>query len=277
MQLAQYLQRIGFDGRATADIQTLRRLHRLHLEAISYENLDVQLGRPLGFDLPAIFHKLVLSGVRGGWCYEMNSLFAWALEEIGFAVTRLACGVERELSGDRTIGRHMALCVDLQQPYLVDVGFGDGLIEPVPIVAGPIRQEFLEFRLEDLGAGWWRFHNHPHAGAASFDFQCRPAVPGILAEQCRWLQTAPESSFVLNAICQRFAGGTLFVLRGCVLRIITAGEVVETALDSAAEYRRVLDSIFGIEAPDIARLWDKVIARHAQWRSVRSAMDMPGA
>lgn len=277
MQLAQYLQRIRFEGRATADLHTLCRLHRLHLEAIAYENLDVQLGCLVGFDLRAIFDKLVMSGSRGGWCFEMNSLFAWALEEIGFTVTQLACGVEREQLGDCAIGGHMALCVDLDQPYLVDVGFGDGLIEPIPIIAGPIRQEFLQFRLDDLGAGWWRFHNHPRAGAASFDFQCRPAAPGVLAAQCRWLQSSPESRFVKNAVCQKFVGGKLFALRDCCLRRVGVGQVVETVIDSVAEYRRVLASIFGIEVPNIASLWEKVNTRHVQWQSARSANVTSGA
>lgn len=237
----------------------------------------MQLGRPLGFDLHTIFDKLVLSGVRGGWCYEMNTLFAWVLEQIGFSVTRLACGVGRELAAHGPIGDHMALCVDLERPYLVDVGFGDGLLEPVPIIAGPLQQEFLEFRLEDLGLGWWRFHNHPRGGAASFHFECRPAAPEVLAERCRWLQTAPESGFVSNAVCQKFAGGKLFVLRGAVLKIIGERDVEQTVLNSAAEYRSALHSRFGIEVPDVAALWEKVSARHAQWQAARAARDTPAA
>jgi N-hydroxyarylamine O-acetyltransferase len=105
--LAAYLHRIGFTGAARADWPTLQRLHRLHLAAIPYENLDVQLQRRVGFDLDAIHRKLVLER-RGGWCYEMNGLFAWALEQIGFRITRLAGGVGREQAGDRSIGTHLA-------------------------------------------------------------------------------------------------------------------------------------------------------------------------
>src|SRR5262245_51810376 len=163
MNLSDYLARIGYQGTPRADLATLAQLQRLHLAAIPYENLDVQLGRRVGFDMATIFHKLVRSR-RGGWCYEMNGLFAWALAEIGFRFTRLGAAALRAQLGDDMIGNHLALCVDLGRPYLADVGFGDALIEPVPIVAGPIRQDFLDFRLEALDASWWRLHNHPEGG-----------------------------------------------------------------------------------------------------------------
>src|SRR5262245_18666189 len=99
MDLQAYFARIGFTVEARVDLDTLTRLHRRHLECISYENFDVLLRRPLDLDPARIFNKLVMKR-RGGWCYEMNGLFAWALEEIGFKVTRLAGAVLRERFGD---------------------------------------------------------------------------------------------------------------------------------------------------------------------------------
>jgi len=46
MRLAAFLRRIGFEGEARPDLATLKAVHRAHLLAIPYENLDVQLGRP---------------------------------------------------------------------------------------------------------------------------------------------------------------------------------------------------------------------------------------
>jgi N-hydroxyarylamine O-acetyltransferase len=273
MQLDRYLQRIGFVGRARPDLPTLRQLHRLHLQAIPYENLDVQLGRRVGFDLSDIFDKLVLAR-RGGWCYEMNGLLAWALEQIGFRVTRLAGGVLRDRMGDEVVGSHLALCVHLDQLYLADVGFGDALIEPIPVVVGTVRQAFLEFRLEQLDTEWWRFHNHPLGGAASFDFQLREADPQALARRCEWLQTAPESNFVQNAVCQRFTADALIVLRGRVLKTIRAAGVETNVLESVAQYRTALAESFGIELADVAPLWKKVDARHAQWLADRQRQQL---
>jgi N-hydroxyarylamine O-acetyltransferase len=259
--LASYLQRIGFAGDARPDLSTLRRIHRLHLAAIPYENLDVQLGHRVGFDLAAIHRKLVLNR-RGGWCYEMNGIMAWALEQIGFRVTRLAGAVIRDTVGESSIGSHLALCVHLDEPYLADVGFGDGLIEPTPISVGAFRQDVFDFRLERIDESWWRFHNQPHGGAPRFDFELREAPQERLATRCDWLQSAPDSPFVQNAVCQRYYNGQLAVLRGRSLKLVRASEVQRRTLDSLSEYETVLAEVFGIELPEVARLWQKVVARH---------------
>jgi N-hydroxyarylamine O-acetyltransferase len=266
LSLTNYLTRIGFEGKPHAELETLRRIHRLHLEAIPYENLDVQLGRIVGFDLHEIYRKLVLSR-RGGWCYEMNGLMAWALEEIGFNVTRLAGAVVRDKVGDESIGAHLALCIQLDDPYLVDVGFGDGLIEPMPIKAGSVRQDDFDFRLESIDSSWWRFHNQPHGGAPSFDFQLTEAPFERLAGRCEWLQSAAESPFVQNAVCQRYKKGELAALRGRSLKLVRGRDVEKRTIDSMDEYASVLGNVFGIElsATDLLRLWQKVLARHEIW------------
>jgi len=45
LNLDQYFERIGYGGRTTADLDTLRGIHRAHLTNVPYENLEIQLGR----------------------------------------------------------------------------------------------------------------------------------------------------------------------------------------------------------------------------------------
>ena len=92
VELAHYLERIGHGWHVRPKLPTLRSLHRAHVSAIPFENLDVQLGLTPSLEPEAIYAKLV-ERRRGGWCYEMNGLFGAALQAIGFDVTRLACGV----------------------------------------------------------------------------------------------------------------------------------------------------------------------------------------
>src|SRR5436305_7150802 len=113
MELSAYLERIVHAGPVAPDVATLKALHRAHLTAIPYENLDVQLGRPLTTDPAAAYDKIVRRG-RGGWCYEMNGLFGAMLEEIGFSVTRMAGAANRELLGDVVIGNHLVLGVEIE-------------------------------------------------------------------------------------------------------------------------------------------------------------------
>src|SRR6185503_6978190 len=119
--------------------------------------------------------------------------------DIGFQVTRLAGGVRRDLMGEIMVGNHLVLKIDLDEPWIADVGFGDGVLEPIPLREGPVSTGGFEYRLEKLDADWWRFHNHAFGGAPNFDFTEAPASPALLAEKCHWLQTWPESPFVLNA------------------------------------------------------------------------------
>ncbi len=263
MKLSAYLERVGFEGTARPDLDTLRRLHRGHALRIPYENLDVQLGRPVSLEPRDIFAKLV-ERRRGGWCFEMCGLLAWALEEIGFQVTRMAGAVRRAQFGDTTVGNHLVLRVDLERPYLADVGFGDGLVEPTPLEAGPIRQGYLEFRLESCADGWWRFHNHPRGGAPSFDFRAEPAHGEVFAAQCRRLQTDPGSTFVQNAICQRHFPDRIEQLFGRVRRTVRADGVEQHLLDSPDAYVDALARVFGLELPEARALWPRILARHAE-------------
>jgi N-hydroxyarylamine O-acetyltransferase len=267
MNLAYYLERVGFAGTPRADLDTLTRLHRGHATYIPYENLDVQFGRKVTREPAAIFDKLVTRG-RGGWCYEMNGLLGWALEEIGFEITPMAGGVRRAQLGDWTLGNHLVLWVHLDRPYLADVGFGDGLIDPVPIAAGQIRQGLLTFALEELGQGWWRFHGDPRGNGPSFDFAMKPADEAVLDERCTWLQSVPESPFVQNAVLQRHLADGHATLRGKMLRMV--GETVETReLASANEYVETLDRVFGLRLAEARALWPKIEARHREVFAVK--------
>ena len=83
MKLSRYLHRVGFSGSLRSSPSTLAELLRCHVLSVPFENLDVQLGIPVTMDAEAAFDKIVERG-RGGWCYEQNGLFGWALSEIGF-------------------------------------------------------------------------------------------------------------------------------------------------------------------------------------------------
>src|SRR5439155_12169680 len=83
-----YLERIGYAGPREPGFETLAALHRAHMLSVPFENLDIHLGRRLVLDREANFEKIVVRH-RGGWCYELNGLFALLLERLGFRVTLL--------------------------------------------------------------------------------------------------------------------------------------------------------------------------------------------
>ena len=264
MTLDAYLERIGYDGPLSADLATLTALHRAHLRVIPYENLDVQFGRTLTTDPAAAFDKIV-TRKRGGWCYEMNGLFGWALKKVGFNVTRSAAGVLRNERGDAAVGNHLVLKVVLEDGIrLADVGFGDGPIDPIVVAAGDFVARGFGFHITMEDGGWWRLHNHNGAGSPSFDFNLAQADEALLSARCHELQTAPQSPFVQNAVLQRHAADGVWQMRGRVLRKSTPPNQTDYLIGSAREYTDVLAETFGLHLPEAADLWPKICARHAQ-------------
>ena len=261
MDIEAYLARVGYEGGLEPTLTTLTNLHRAHLFSIPYENLDIHLGRPLTLELPQIFDKLVTQR-RGGWCFEMNGLFAWALRELGFQVTLLGAAVNRtQLDG--AVRGHLALRVDLGQSYLCDVGFGDGLLAPVPLTVGRYQQG-LDYELARSGATWY-LRNQPYGAASGFCFDLTPYQLGDFAEVCHALQTSPESGFVRVTVCTRFNAEGYAALRGATLRTVTAAGAKERVLADAADFETVLNDLSGLEHPEAAALWPRIWQSHLAW------------
>jgi N-hydroxyarylamine O-acetyltransferase len=264
MDLQAYFDRVGFTGTARPDLATLRALHRGHSLAIPYENFDVQFGRTVTTAPADAFDKIVRRG-RGGWCYEMNGLLGAVLEEIGFRVTRLAGAALRATRGEAALGNHLVLLVDLDgEPWIADVGFGDGSRDPFPLREGPIVSDGFEYRLERVDGDWWRLHNYPDGGAPNFDFRLEPADEALLAAKCHELQTSPESGFVLSAVAQRHAGDEIRMLRGRAFRRQRPGEKEESLIDTAEDFVALLEREFELDLPEAATIWPRVWARHEE-------------
>jgi N-hydroxyarylamine O-acetyltransferase len=263
LELSAYLQRIHFDGSVRPDLATLSAIHRCHQYAVPFENLDVLLRRSLGLDLEASYDKLVRQR-RGGWCYEMNGVMEWALKEIGFDVMRLGAGVMRARAGDAQLGNHLCLLVRLDKPFLVDVGFGGSLAEPLPLIESEREDRPYRLGLSKLGHGYWRFSETAHGDgeAFSFDFRSVPADEALLARQCQFLQNDPASSFTQNLVVQRRTLDTHVSLRGRVLASIHAKGVEKRLLNCADELVETLRDSFDLDVPEAASLWPAVCARH---------------
>lgn len=261
LDLNAYLQRINYCDALQPNSQTLRALHEAHLLAIVYENLDIHLDRPLTLDLPTIFAKLV-NQRRGGWCYEMNALFAWVLQELGFAVTLLSGAVSRTAAASAD---HLVLLVELERPYLVDVGFGPGFLTPLPLLPGEYQEDFRRYRLVQEGEQW-RFYNDT-CGGLGYDFTLQPRTLADFAEKCHWLQTSAASNFTRVAVCHRLTTDKILSLRGAGLKTYTAAGVVEQVIENQQTYDHVVRSLFGLPLADqqIADLWRKVWERHLIW------------
>lgn len=262
-RLQSYLDRIGYTGPVEPTLGCLTGIHRCHALTIPYENLDIQLGVPITHSTDAIFDKLVTRR-RGGWCYEMNGLLGWALQEAGFDVLRASGGIHRRECGEAVWNNHLVLLVRLDHPYIADLGLGDGMREPLPLVPGTYRQGELDFRVEPLDDGSWRIFNHSFGYPTDYDLRVEPVDEARLAAYAHDLQTSPASVFVENLDCELMSENAITCLTGQVLRVKTRSGTQRRLMESPDEMHQVLREVFGIEGLDLGPIWPKICARHVQ-------------
>lgn len=229
LDLDDYLKRIGFDGERVPTADTLTALHRAHTTSIPFENLEIMLGRPIDLDLDSLQDKLIRHN-RGGYCYEHATVFAAALERLGFRFTALAGRVT--LGADAKRPRTHALIVvefDDDRRWLCDVGFGRGPLEPIELIAGnEVDQDGWQLRLSSapLGAETEVFHPDEWTlwQRSSVDGEVRwldrhvftldPQYPIDYTVANHYVSTSPRSPFTARPFVQRFAADVQHVLDG---------------------------------------------------------------
>ena len=251
--LALYAARLGFQGSYTPTLETLRALHRLHPQAIPFENLTPLGGEAPALELPALESKL-LRGRRGGWCFEHNLLLRAVLQECGFRVTALAA---RVLWGQapqaETARSHMLLLVDVGgEPQLADVGFGGlTLTAPLRLVADVVQDTpHGPFVLRRQGAYYSLHALLPQGETALYRFDLTPQLPVDYAFANWYLATHPASVFVNTLrIARSVEAGRHALLNGDYHWRPLRGDVQQRQVQSVAALRVLLDEAFGIDLP----------------------------
>jgi N-hydroxyarylamine O-acetyltransferase len=247
LDIPAYLARIGYHGPLDVSPETLRALHLAHLYAVPFENLDIPLGRPIALDAPALFAKVVTRR-RGGFCYELNGLFGALLGELGFSVTLLSAEVARPAGGFSPPYDHLALRVDLAEPWLVDVGFGDGFRLPLRL-GDPSDQPQGASAYLIIPDGEYRVLMRREAGGdwtPQYRFTLAPQALADFAARCRFHQSSPESHFTQGRICTLATPEGRISVTDMRLIVTTAAGRMETMFESAADYAAALRDRFGV-------------------------------
>jgi N-hydroxyarylamine O-acetyltransferase len=248
--LDAYRKRIGHEGDLAPTAGTLKALHFAHATHIPFENLDVLLKRPIRLDIPSLWAKLVTGG-RGGYCFEQNAVFAAALEAAGFRVRRLAARVRYGTTGIRP-RLHMLLEVEAEdEPWLADVGFGaDGLLHPIPFRPGETASQFdWKYRImaepPDFVLQSW----HPEGWLDLYSFGMEEHYPIDFEVGNYYTSTYPGGRFVRYLLAQLPGPErrTMLVNRRLIER--TAHEVSETPVRGDEALLRVLAERFGLVFP----------------------------
>jgi N-hydroxyarylamine O-acetyltransferase len=248
MNVPAYLERIRYRGPLDPNAGTLRRLHRAHLLSVPFENLSIHRGEPIRLDDEALFDKVVTRR-RGGFCYELNGLFAALLRALGFEVAMLSAEVQGAAGTYGPEHDHMALLVPLEDRWLADVGFGDSFREPLRVdERGEQREGDLAYRVEATGDGRRILARREGGGPwePQYRFGLEPHVYADYADRCRFHQTSPDSHFVRNRLCSLATPDGRITLSGRKLITTRGSERWERELAGGRELSEALQRHFGI-------------------------------
>ncbi|MFD6619985.1 arylamine N-acetyltransferase [Streptomyces albidoflavus] len=252
LNIGAYVGRIGFASDLKQDVETLRALHRAHLAAIPFENLELMLGRPVLLDLPSVQEKLVHKR-RGGYCYEHNLLFAAVLEHIGFTVRGLGARVRLNTTSLRPV-THMLTRVQVEdEEWLCDVGFGAaGLREPLLLADGQkVVQGAWEFGLVKESADVWVLRGRrPDDWHDVYAFTPEERHPVDYTVLNHYTSSHPRSPFIRRPVVQYGTAKARRMLTGEEFVIVHADGRRDERAVRAAELRTVLDQEFGIQLND---------------------------
>lgn len=245
MDIEQYLDRFHATQGNQPSLQQLSDLQRQHMTKIPFENLDVIRQVPIYLNLNTIYEKIVLRN-RGGYCYELNGLFHWLLEKLGYDASLAAATVYRPNGHWAKPETHAAIIVRLDEPYLVDVGFGDSTILPIPLNGCPQTDVSGTYMVHQSGHDVFDLIRTRNGDSRPmYRFSTTVKQLADFHEGCVFNQVSPESTFTHFDIVTKATATGRLTLKDRELTISENG-VISTNPLSAEEKQAVLSDSFGI-------------------------------
>ncbi|MCF2528816.1 arylamine N-acetyltransferase family protein [Yinghuangia soli] len=243
LDLGGYLARIGVPTRAPGRA-ALDELHEAHVRTFTFDDIDVFIGAPRGVDLATLQEKFVVRG-RGGYCFEHSTVFAAALQQLGYEVRRHLGRVGDPADGQQGRTHMVVEAVVDGQRLLCDPGFGMSLLRPVPLEDG-VEDEHLgwRYRIDRRGdvwdmrrwrdGGWMMMHSTDELEVLPSDV--------VIADY--YTGTHPESHFKRTLMLTRHLPGRHVTLTQATVTVREAGKPTENRPlrdGELAEWLRVLE------------------------------------
>jgi arylamine N-acetyltransferase len=124
LSVQAYLNRINYQGPTDISLKTLFALQEAHISSVPYENLDILAGKHNSLAPACLYDRIVVKH-RGGYCFELNGLFAWLLGKLGFQLVEYFGRPLKYEPIEIPMCRHRISRVEIEgKPYIADVGWG---------------------------------------------------------------------------------------------------------------------------------------------------------
>ena len=246
MEIEKYLDRFHAPYDKKPSLQQLSDLQYLHMINIPFENLDVIRRVPIYLNLHSIYDKIVLRN-RGGYCYELNGLFHWLLENLGYNASLIAATVCRPNGQWAKPETHAAILVQLDEPYLIDVGFGDSTFLPIPLNGSPQTDVSGTYAVQPSGNGLFDLIRSRNGESHTlYRFSTNVKQLTDFHEGCVFNQVSPESTFTHTDIVTIATPKGRITLQDQKLTVINNGVKSATSI-SELDLEKVLSDSFGIK------------------------------
>ncbi|UJF28418.1 arylamine N-acetyltransferase [Planococcus sp. 107-1] len=245
MDTTAYLKRFNAYPVEELYLQDLARLQSLHMQNVPFENLDVIRSVPIYLNLENIYEKIV-THQRGGYCYEINGLFHWLLKELGFDAKLISATVMKPDGTWTKADTHAAILVNLDRPYLVDAGFGDSTVNPIPLGGERHTDNSGTYSvIERDGLCYDLVRENEGNQQILYRFTTDERMLAEFHEGCIFNQVSRESPFTHDDLVTKATPNGRVTLSGMQLTISENGGKTKKEL-SAEEKSKLLKEKFGI-------------------------------
>lgn len=228
LDLDGYLGRLGVPERSPGR-EALDELHEAHVRTFTFDNVDVLLEQHPGVGLDALNEKFVGRG-RGGYCFEHATVFAAALERLGYDVRRHLGRVGDPATGPVQGRTHMTVEVVLDgERLLCDPGFGMSLLRPVSLVDGAESdQRGWPYRVTRTPDGGWGLHRLREQGwEHAHTVDELPVLPVDVVMGHHYTSTFPTSHFRSGLMITKHEDGRHVTVTATTLTVRRPDEPTE--------------------------------------------------
>lgn len=262
LDLDGYLGRLDIPARAPS-WAALNEIHEAHLRTFTFDNADVLLAQHPGVDLDAVQEKFVGRG-RGGYCFEHSTIFAAALEQLGYQVFRRLARVGDPAKGSVGTRSHLVVVVDVDgELLLADPGFGMSIVHPIPLLDGHEEEQFGErfriVRVHEGAVGAWQMQRLRDGGwEVQHTTDELPVHPVDVATGHYGTSTSPESHFTRNLVVARRLPDRHVTLTGDSVTIRRPGvatEHLDLTVEDLPAWLDVVDPHLSASETDALLAW----------------------